>query len=151
MGSFTPALSYRDPHAAHDFLQRAFGFELTMLIEAPDGDAGMLHSEMKLDGQGLIMVGGEWADWARSPASVGGVNTQNIHVTLDRDIDEHCRRAREAGAVILQEPETQFYGDRTYRARDPEGHVWTFSQRLREVSRQEMEQASGLVFKVYRE
>jgi hypothetical protein len=38
----------------------------------------------------------------------------------------------------------QFYGDRTYRARDPEGHVWTFGQTVRHVSREEAEKESGL-------
>jgi hypothetical protein len=46
--------------------------------------------------------------------------------------------------VILQEPTDQFYGDRTYRARDPEGHVWSFGQTVRVVSREEAEKASGL-------
>jgi len=45
--------------------------------------------------------------------------------------------------VILQEPTDQLYGDRTYRARDPEGHVWTFGQTVRR-SREEAEEASGL-------
>ena len=62
---------------------------------------------------------------------------------LKDGLDAHCARAREAGAVILQEPIDQFYGDRTYRARDPEGHVWTFGQTVRQVSREEAEKASG--------
>src|SRR5579859_4558936 len=49
----------------------------------------------------------------------------------------HCEHARPAGAVIEMEPEDQFYGARTYRAKDVEGHVWTFSQTIREVSREE--------------
>jgi hypothetical protein len=46
--------------------------------------------------------------------------------------------------VILQEPSDQFYGDRTYQARDPERHVWTFGQTVRRVSREEAERSSGL-------
>ena len=34
--------------------------------------------------------------------------------------------------------------DRTYRAVDPEGHVWTFAQTVRQVTREQAEQASGL-------
>ena len=45
--------------------------------------------------------------------------------------------------MILQEPEDQFYGDRTYRALDPEGHLWSFGKTVRGVSSEEMEQASG--------
>ena len=53
-------------------------------------------------------------------------------------------RARAAGAHISQEPEDQFYGDRTYRAIDPEGHVWVFTQPVRAVSVAEQEAATGL-------
>jgi hypothetical protein len=46
--------------------------------------------------------------------------------------------------MILAEPSDQFYGDRTYRARDLEGHIWSFAQTVRQVSREQAEQASGL-------
>ena len=51
------------------------------------------------------------------------------------------------GATIVAEPEDQFYGDRTYRAVDPEGHVWTFSQHVRDVGRAEAEEARGVTIK----
>ena len=59
-------------------------------------------------------------------------------------MDAHCGRARAAGATILAEPSDQFYGDRTYRAVDLEGHVWSFGQTVRQVSREQAEAASGL-------
>jgi uncharacterized glyoxalase superfamily protein PhnB len=53
-------------------------------------------------------------------------------------------RARAAGAGIAAEPSDQFYGDRTYRAVDPEGHVWTFARHVRDVTRAEAEAAIGV-------
>ncbi|NJN36361.1 MAG: VOC family protein [Nitrospiraceae bacterium] len=138
---FTPALSYRDPKAALKWLERAFGFETAMVITDADGNLG--HSEMRFGG-GIIMVGAEWSENHRSPASLGLKNTQSVHVRLDEDIDTHCARARAAGAEIIQAPEDQFYGDRTYRARDLEGHIWTFGQTVKAVTREEAEKASGL-------
>jgi uncharacterized glyoxalase superfamily protein PhnB len=135
------ALFYKDAFAALDWLEKAFGFERTMVITDKDGKLG--HSEMRF-GDGYIMIGGEWIDYVASPASIGGKNTQSIHVHLASGLDDHCERARAAGATILQEPADQFYGDRTYRARDPEGHVWTFGQTVRYVGREEAEKASGL-------
>lgn len=135
------ALFYKDGFAALDWLEKAFGFERTMVITDKDGNLG--HSEMRF-GDGYIMIGGEWIDYVASPASIGGKNTQSIHVHLASGLDQHCERARAAGAAILQEPADQFYGDRTYRARDPEGHVWTFGQTVRVVGREEAEKASGL-------
>jgi uncharacterized glyoxalase superfamily protein PhnB len=88
-------------------------------------------------------VGAEWTEWVRSPGSVGGANTQSVHVQLPGGLDEHCERARVAGAVIAAEPGDQFYGDRTYRALDVEGHRWTFSTHVRDVTRSEAEAAIG--------
>ncbi len=139
--TFGSAVLYKDPVAALDWLQKAFGFERTMVIT--DATGKLVHSEMRF-GDGYIMVGGEFADFVASPASVGGKNTQSIHVHLKDGLDAHCARARTAGAVIVREPEDQFYGDRVYSAKDPEGHVWSFGQTMRQVSREEAEKASGL-------
>jgi len=144
----TPVLFYRDPMAALKFLEQAFGFEITMLLTDDQGRLG--HSELNYDG-GAISVGGEWESEAllgpakmRSPASLDGAGTQFLRIAVAEPIDEHCARARAAGARISQAPEDQFYGDRTYRALDPEGHVWNFYQKVREVSLSEMQAASGL-------
>jgi uncharacterized glyoxalase superfamily protein PhnB len=139
--SMASSLFYLDPMTALDWLERAFGFERRMLIT--DQDGSLAHSQMSY-GDSYIMVGTEWSDDHKSPASIGGKNTQTVHVQLQDDIDAHCERARSAGARILQEPADQFYGDRTYRAVDPEGHIWTFAQSTTRVSREEAEQASGL-------
>jgi uncharacterized glyoxalase superfamily protein PhnB len=137
----TSALCYQDPKAALEWLEKAFGFETVMVIT--DAEGNLAHSEMRF-GDSLVMVGSEWSASHKSPKSIGGVTTQTVHVHLDADIDGHCGRARAAGATILQEPADQFYGDRTYRAVDPEGHIWTFGQTVRGVTREEAEQASGL-------
>ena len=47
------------------------------------------------------------------------------------------------GQTIAQEPADQFYGDRTYRAIDLEGHMWTFAQHVPDVSRAEAEASLG--------
>jgi len=139
--TFGSSLVYADPKAAIEWLERAFGFKTTMVIT--DDANNVVHSEMSF-GDGYIMVGGEWSERTTSPRKLDGSNTQSIHVSLDADIDEHCERARAAGAEIMQEPEDQFYGDRTYRAVDLEGHMWTFGQRVREVTREEAVAATGL-------
>jgi uncharacterized glyoxalase superfamily protein PhnB len=135
------AVCYRDPRAALRFLEAAFGFELSMLIE--DDQGNLAHSEMRF-GDAVVMVGNEWSEDHKSPASIGGKNTQTVHVQIATDVDAHCERARAAGFEILMEPATQFYGDRTYRCRDPEGHIWTVAQNVQAVSREEAERVSGL-------
>jgi uncharacterized glyoxalase superfamily protein PhnB len=138
---FRSALFYQDPKAALRWLEEAFGFELSMLLE--DAEGNVAHSQMSFGGDS-VMIGQEWSADHQSPKSVGGKNTQTVSIQIETDVDAHCERARAAGAEILAEPATQFYGDRTYRCRDPEGHIWTVSQTVQRVSREEAEAASGL-------
>jgi len=141
MPTLRSALFYKNPKAAIAWLESALGFELAMLLE--DAEGNVAHSQLTL-GDGTIMVGGEWSAFHQSPASLGGINSQTVHIQIDTDIDAHCARAHEHGAQIIEPPTTQFYGDRTYRCRDPEGHIWTVSQTVKAVSREEAEAASGL-------
>ena len=141
--TFTASVHYEDPKAALAWLVDAFGFEITMAIDGTMEAPEACHYELALEGRGRVMVGGQWRSSIRSPRRVGGANTQTLHVQLPAGLDEHCTRARAAGATIDQEPEEQFYGDRTYRAVDPEGHLWTFSQHVRDVSRAEAQAALG--------
>ena len=133
------AIFYDEPAKAIDWLCRAFGFEVRLKVEGPDGR--IEHSELVL-AEGLIMVGaaGGRSDRpvplpSRSPRSLGGANTQALFIYVD-DVDAHCEKARAAGAKIVEEPTTMDYGeeywsDRTYRAADPEGHQWWFCRRVR--------------------
>ena len=136
------AVSYLDPKAAFRWLEAAFGFE--PLIVILDENDSLAHAEMSY-GESVVMVGSEWSADHKSPKSLGGKNTQTVHVQLarDEDIDRHCEHARNAGAEILQAPSTQFYGDRTYRARDPEGHIWTFGVTVQEMTPAEWDKAAG--------
>lgn len=142
--AFIPSLAYKDNRAALEWLQKAFGFEASEVLT--DAEGNIVHAEMTF-GDGVVMIGNEWADWTRSPASLGGKNTQRVHVRIERGIDEHCARAREAGAKIVMAPADQFYGDRSYIATDLEGHYWTFAQPIRDVPREEMEKATGFKFR----
>jgi uncharacterized glyoxalase superfamily protein PhnB len=131
---------YDDAAKAIDWLCRVFGFELQLKVE---GEGGRIEHSQLVYGEGLVMVGSAGGKASRpgglpcaSPRSVGGVNTQILCICVD-DVDAHCAHAREAGAVIREEPTTNDYGedywtDRSYRAEDLEGHQWFFMQRLRE-------------------
>ena len=133
------ALFYKDAAKAIDWLCKVFGFEVRLKIE---GDGGaIVHSELDFGPDALIMVANEASkhregtEHCRSPASLGGANTQSIMLFVD-DADAHCAHVREHGGTITMEPKTSDYGedywsDRSYEAEDLEGHRWWFVQRLR--------------------
>ena len=122
----SPLLFYRDPRAALDFLERAFGFETRILVET---EGGVPHSESVFEGHVVIVVGPP-SHGAVSPLDIGGRLTGHVHVNLQDGIDALCERARAAGARIEREPADQPYGDRVFTCLDPEGHSWSFGQTL---------------------
>ncbi|MDI1482300.1 VOC family protein [Polyangium sp. y55x31] len=129
------AIYYEDSRAAIDWLCRAFGFQVRLLVEGEDGS--VRHSEL-VYGEGLIMVSHpkpERFPQTRAPSQIGGANTQNMMVYVD-DVEAHCARARAAGARIVREPETvdhgeEYWSERGYECVDIGGHHWWFYQRLR--------------------
>ena len=146
-----PVLFYQQPLAALEWLERAFGLDIGLVITDQQGQVA--HAEISWRGE-AIGIGGEWSSddllgpaTLKSPRSLDGAGSQFLRLFLESGIDEHCERARAAGARITQEPATQFYGDRTYRALDLDGHVWNFAQKVAELTVAEMEEASGLSFR----
>lgn len=90
--TFTASVYYEDPKAALAWLVDAFGFEITMAIDGPPESPEMCHYEMALDGNGRVMVSGQWTPAIRSPRGLDGANTQSLHVQVaDADgLDAHA-------------------------------------------------------------
>jgi uncharacterized glyoxalase superfamily protein PhnB len=129
-----PYLFYKNGKAAIDFLAKAFGFEARLVMPGP-GDS-VMHAELGL-GDNVVYLG---TPDAQIPAGELPMRHAAVLVYVD-DVDEHCARARHAGAKIESDPADQFYGDRTYNARDPEGQLWYFHKHVRDVSPEEMQAA----------
>lgn len=132
-----PALSYDDASTAIEFLCRAFGFAESSRLEMPDGTIG--HAELTLHGNTIMLASAYPEGGLGGPRGLPHLHSF-VTVYVD-DVDAHYARAVAAGAEISEELADQFYGDRVYRARDPEGHRWSFHERIREVSEAEMQAA----------
>jgi uncharacterized glyoxalase superfamily protein PhnB len=130
-----PMPTYEHVGEASDWLCRAFGFRELQRFTSSEGQV----TTTILEGPrgGAVMPG--WTGpnyqaparhrhtceaarlWSEVPYIVDG-----ILVTVT-GVDEHCSRARAAGARILTEPEDTGHG-RSYRVEDVEGHRWMFSE-----------------------
>ncbi|TME14307.1 MAG: aminotransferase [Chloroflexi bacterium] len=131
-----PMLSYEDGIAALDWLSRAFGFRERTRQLSPDGR--LSHGELEA-GDGVVMLATPSPDyqgpkkhrencaaanrWSQVPYIIDGV------LVYVPDVRAHYRRAKQAGARILSEPEGDAPGLR-YRAEDLEGHRWMFMERF---------------------
>lgn len=131
--SVTPYLTLRDARAAIGFYNRAFGAELVLKLDLPDG--AIAHAEIRI-GDTILMLAEEKAEWGnRSPQSLGGSPvSMMIYVP---DVDAAFARALEAGATRVRPVEDQFYGDRSGTIADPYGYQWTLATHIEDVSAEE--------------
>lgn len=126
-GRLVSCLGYKDADAAVAWLCRAFGFEEHAVYRDEAGK--VVHAELAF-GNGMIMLGpdqgGEFGMRVMTlPERAGGRCTQTIYVIVD-DVDAHHACAVAAGAETIIAPRGEGYGGRSYSARDPEGHAWSF-------------------------
>lgn len=133
--SVTPYLALRDAKAAIDFYKRAFGAELVLKLDMPDGK--IAHAEIRI-GDSILMLSEENPDWGNlSPQSLGGSPVfLMIYVS---DVDTAFPMAIAAGATEVRPVQDQFYGDRSGTLKDPYGYQWTLATHTEDLSQEEIE------------
>jgi len=130
-----PMIAYEDGPKAMDWLASAFGFKEQARMLGKDGR--LSHGEMQA-GDGVIMLATPTPDYQAprhhregcEPAqkwSAVSYIVDGVLVYVD-DVDAHFAQAKQHGATILSEVETNRNGKR-YRAEDLEGHRWMFLER----------------------
>lgn len=133
-GQITPYLIVKGAGKAIDYYKKAFGAELVLRMDQPDGRVG--HAEMRI-GNAYIMLADEFPERnIRSPQSLGGAGVSLLLYVPD--VDRVFRQAVEAGANVDRKVEDQFYGDRSGNLVDPFGHKWTIATHMEDVSSEEM-------------
>ena len=134
----TPYLAVDDASAAIDFYQRAFGAKERVRMPGP-GDT-IMHAELEI-GDSLVMLADPFPQAStRTPKDLGGTSV-NLFVYVE-DIDALYKRAIDAGASSLMEPDDMFWGDRFGSVQDPFGHSWTIATHIEDVSPEELEKRS---------
>lgn len=125
-GIIIPTMRYRKAPKAIEWLCKAFGFEKHLVV--PGENNTIAHAQLKY-GNGMIMLGSmhdnEYGVVVRPPHAPDRINTQAAYIIVEA-IDEHYKRAVEAGAEIVMDIQDADYGGRGYTCRDPEGMVWSF-------------------------
>jgi uncharacterized glyoxalase superfamily protein PhnB len=144
--SVTARLVVSDGGAAIDFYRRAFGAEpIGEAFTGPKGE--VIHAELRIR-DSVVMITEDGADPeapARAPDALGG-RVSAVMATYWEDVDAAWERALRAGAEVLYPLADQFYGERGGRVRDPFGQQWMLSQRIEDVSPEEMKRRAAEFF-----
>jgi len=124
-----PMLVCRNVSAEIDFCKTTF--DALELVRRPGPDDKVAHAALRINGV-MIMIEGEWPTLSSRSPQADGSSPVIIYVYVE-DVDSTIEKAVAAGARILLPVKDQFWGDRTGRIIDPEGHVWTISTRIEET------------------
>ncbi len=111
-----------------EFLQKAFDARLIMRMDGPGGR--VMHAEVRI-GDSIVMMGEPGGPWQPRPC--------NLYLYVN-DCDAAYRSAVQAGAKSLQEPQDQFYGDRSAAIEDPSGNNWWIATHVEDVTPDELRQ-----------
>ena len=122
-----PYLAVSDGAAALEFYRKAFGAKLLALQQLPNGK--VIHGRLRI-GDSIVMLSDVFpgADVA-APSSVG-TTTVTLHL-YSKNVDALWDRAVAAGAIVTRPLDNQFWGERYGHLRDPFGHHWSLSMRVR--------------------
>jgi uncharacterized glyoxalase superfamily protein PhnB len=126
-----PILRYHDARAAIRWLCTAFGFH--EVFSVPESGPVVRHAQLQL-GMNVIMLGSVRPNDGMTTPREAGSATQALAVYVE-DVTEHYERAVAAGAEVAQPPMKTDFGSTEYSTRDPEGHLWTFSDYLPDAAR----------------
>jgi PhnB protein len=127
--TITPSFVVPGAAKAVAFLEKAFGAKVIDRYEGPGGS--IMHAEL-LIGDSVVMCGEPMEGWEPMPAVL------TYYVADGPAVDATYRRALEAGAKPLTEPQDQPWGYRAGSLKDPGGNRWTICAVTEVVSRDEI-------------
>lgn len=139
MQSISPVLTVRDMDASVTFYREVLGFVDADVLRAPDGKP--VHGEAR---RGSVTI-------QFSPAEPSGPDANDrrgagviLYIQVGaEDIDRYWESVVNAGADVIEEIKTQFWGDRCFSIADPDGYHLMFAKQVREVSMEELQAHAG--------
>jgi PhnB protein len=133
----TARLVAADAAAAIAFYVQAFGAEERERYTGPDGR--IVHAEIVLGGVPVAIK--DEGDGDPSPTTLGG--SPVILALRVTDADAVAARMVAAGATVVYPVHDAPYGERGGRLADPFGHLWMISQRIEDLTPEEIQRRTG--------
>ena len=137
----TPHLICAGAADAIEFYKNAFN--AVELGRMPGSEGKLLHALIRI-GDSAVMLADECPDWGGfGPKTLKG-SPVTIHLYVE-NVDAFVARAVSAGAKVTMPLEDTFWGDRYGKLEDPFGHHWSVATHIREMSPDEIQQATQKV------
>lgn len=140
-----PHLTCSPAADALEFYKKAFGAEEVQRMPGPDGR--LMHAAMRIEGKFVFLADDfpEYCGGKEHNANALGGTPVTIHRYV-KDTDAAMQRAEKAGATVIMPAADMFWGDRYGLVKDPFGHHWAFATHIKDLTPEQMMQASKEAF-----
>jgi PhnB protein len=138
MHTVTPHIVCAGAADAIEFYKKAFSAVEICRMPMPDGR--IMHGGITI-GDSMIMLVDEMPEWDCLGPNARGGTSVTIHLQVE-NADAVFEQAVKAGATVKMPIADAFWGDRYGIVTDPFGHNWSIATHIRDVSPEEMMEAS---------
>jgi uncharacterized glyoxalase superfamily protein PhnB len=135
--TIAPSIRVRDMQKSLDFYTKTLGFQTTDKLTRRDGKT--VHASVGFDST-LIMLSP--VEYVRTPQTKEDLAKNKLGVGVEfylgmngsKKLDEFFTELKAKGVTVVNEPKTEFWGDRIFTVKDPDGYALTFSEHVNDVT-----------------
>ena len=124
-----PFLTVKDLESSLKFYTEKLGFT-SMPMVGPDGKMQTAFVNMGKS----VQIG---LNLERTPASERGSGVNLMLYPDDFDVDAYYKQVKSKGVTIDYDIKTEFWGDRLFVLKDPDGYTLTFGKTVQQISMEE--------------
>lgn len=135
--TIAPSIRVRDMQKSLDFYTKTLGFQTTDKLTRRDGR--IAHVSLGFDSPLLMLSPVEYVRTPRTKEELAnnklGVGVEfYIDMKGSKKLDDFFTEVKAKGITVIDEPKTEFWGDRIFTVIDPDGYALTFSEHVKDVT-----------------
>jgi uncharacterized glyoxalase superfamily protein PhnB len=135
--TISPSIKVKDMQKSLDFYTKTLGFSASDKLTRKDGR--VVHALVGLDSP-LLMLSP--VEYVRTPQTKEDLTKNKLGVGVEfsfgmngsKKIDAFFAEVKAKGITVINEPKTEFWGDRQFTVKDPDGYALTFSEHVNDVT-----------------
>lgn len=124
-----PVLAVQDVDRSLEFYTQQLQFKQDFCLDGPDGNSAFAFVSLGEESERVaIGLSRQAVDGARGQGVVF-----MVYIPSAMDLDAYYEAVRGRGVAIEDEIATQYWGDRSFSVRDPDGYYLSLSQTVEET------------------
>ena len=137
INTIAPSIRVRDIQKSLDFYTKTLGLQATDTMTRKDGK--IAFASVGFDSPQLMLSPIEYVQPQQTKEELSknklGVGVEFlIGMKGPKKLDEFYNEVKAKGVTVIHEPTTEFWGDRDFTVRDPDGYALTFSEHVKDVT-----------------